>query len=218
MSTTFSEQTHPPSRPRPRRTGRLFAAIALFLVSFGSVSADERAFVEALKKRAKDSLTQAEYRAGMEQKKLAIADPETALRDPVWHPCAAVALGNGYSVMMQFRPAHPMVAEYHRRIMVFGGTERRASLIGSLQLKMNFGGRTHMLIYRHLDAKGKVSHVTFEAREGGKQTVRLQEPDFEDPPRNTRQEYVGLISGTAYPLKFCPPLIVSEATARTKLR
>ena len=81
---------------------------------------------------------------------------------------------------------------------------------------MNFGGHTNILIYRHLDEDRKVTHVTFEAREGEEQPARLQEPEFADPPKDSKREYVGLVSGQAYPLNFMSPLIVSEETARTK--
>ena len=102
--------------------------------------------------------------------------------------------------------------------MVVEGDARRGRLSAALQLDMNFGGRTHMLIYRHLDDLGNVSHATFEAKEGGEQTVRLNDPDFEKPLKDSKKEHISTISGEAYPLKFVTPLVVSEASARKKLR
>lgn len=154
----------------------------------------------------------------MEQKKLSIANPEKALEEEFWHPCASVALGDGYPAILQVRQAHPMVAEYHRRVMFFSGDARRGKLSGSLQLRMNFGGRTHILIYHHLDTDGNVTHVSFKAREGGEQSVMLAEPDFEIPPKDSNREYIGLTTGEAHPLKFATPLIVSEESAREKLK
>ena len=74
-----------------------------------------------------------------------------------------------------------------------------------------------MLVYRHVNSEGKVTHVTFEAREGGEQSIRLQNPDFEAPPEGSKREYVGLVSGEAYPLKFMTPMIVPEEVARRKM-
>ncbi len=190
-------------------------ALLMFSVSLCSLYGEER---DVSNEGGKGSLSDQEYKDGMEQKKLSIANPDQALKEDFWHPCAAVALGDGYSVIMQFRQAHPMVAEYHRRVMIFAGDARRGKLSGSLQLRMNFGGRTHILIYRHLGKDGEVTHVTFEAREGGEQSVRLRDPNFEKVPKGSRKEYVGLISGEAYPLKFAAPLIVSEESARKKLK
>ena len=51
------------------------------------------------------------YKDGMEQRKLSIKDPEQALAEPLWKACAAIFLGGGYSVTMQFRQAPPMAAE-----------------------------------------------------------------------------------------------------------
>jgi hypothetical protein len=192
--------------------------LLMFSSSLGTAYGEDDVGNEVQQKDRKGRLTDQEYKEGMEQKKLRIADPAQALKEDFWNPCASVALGDGYSVIMQFRHAHPMVAEYHRRVMIFSGGSRRGKLSGSLQLQMNFGGRTHILIYRHLDKEGTVTHVTFEAREGGAQSARLKEPDFEKPPEASKREYIGLISGEAYPLKFVTPLIVSEESARKKLK
>ena len=163
-------------------------------VSFSSVQADE-----------------------MNKKKLKISDPEKAIKEDKWNSCAAIALGDGYSIILQFKPASEFLAEYYRRVMVFSGGDRVAKLSGSLQLMMNTGGRTHVLIYRHSDTEGKITHFTAEDQSSA-QSVRLNKPDFEDPPKNSKKEYIGLISGEAYPLKFITPLIVSEKVARQKLK
>jgi hypothetical protein len=68
-----------------------------------------------------DSMTREEYIAGMDQKKLSLEkdDVAGALREVLWETCSAIAVGDGYSVVLQTRQAHPIVAEYHRRVMVF---------------------------------------------------------------------------------------------------
>lgn len=67
-----------------------------------------------------------------------------------------------------------------------------------------------------------MTHASFEARDeapsGGGKSVRLVDPDFERHPKTSRKEYVGLVSGEAYPLKFFTPLIVSRESARKKLK
>ncbi len=204
-----------------KRFGVRGTLVILCLGCFVALKAQVAEGLDAEKKRQPGMISNEEYRAGMDQKRLEIIDPEKALREDLWRPCAALAVGDGYSVLLQFRQAHPMVAEYQRRVMVFSGDDRRGGLSGALQLRMNFGGRTYLLVYRHLDAAGKVTHVTFEPRDeaitGVGQSIRLKDPDFERPPDATRKEYLGLISGEAYPLKFVPPLVVSEAMAREKL-
>ena len=220
MKKSTISQIGSPMKKKQTRSNTISRWLTLVAIgaSLGSACADEDSKLEALLANQKGQLSDQEYKDGMEQKKLSISDPDQALREEFWKPCAAVALGDGYSVMMQFRQAHPMVAEYHRRVLIFAGGERRGRLGGALQLRMNFGGRTHMLIYRHLDKDGKATHVTFEAREGGEQSLRLIDPDFEKPPEDSKREYIGLISGAAYPLKFVKPTIVSEETAREKMK
>ena len=167
------------------------------------------------------NISDQEYKDGMEQKQLHITNAEEAFREESWDTCSSIAIGDGYSVVMQFRQAHPLVAEYHRRALLFAGDERRGKLIGSLQLRMNFGGRTYIMLYRHLDKDGKVTHLSFEPRDEvltGGQSVRLVNPDFEEPPKSSKKEYVGLVSGEAYPLKFFTPLIVSEKSARERMK
>lgn len=183
-----------------------------------SLDDGEARFIE---RAIEGGISDEEYRSGMEQKRLDITDSEKAIREAGWHTCGAMAVGDGYSVVMQFRQAHPLVAEYQRRVLVFAGTERQAQLIGALQLRMNFGGRTYIMLYRHLDREGKVTHLSFEAKDespGTAQFIRLDNPDFESPPGMTDREYFGLVSGQAYPWKYISPVIVSEEEARRKMR
>ncbi len=198
---------------KPKAASKIFAFL-IVSASLCAVYGDDN-------NKGEGTMSDQEYRDGMEQKKLAINDPEKAFKEDFWNACSSIALGDGFSVALQFRRAHPLVAEYHRRVMVFAGDARRGGLSGSLQLRMNFGGRTQILVYRHLDANGRVTHVTFEARDeglAGGQSVRLVNPDFENPPQDSKREYVGLISGEAYPLKFVTPQIVSEESAREELK
>ena len=167
-------------------------------------------------------ISQQEYKDGMEQKKLSIPNPDDALREKGWRPCASIGVGDGYSVTLQFRQAHPMVAEYHRRVMIFSSQGRRGKYDGALQLRMNFGGRTYIMIYRHLNAEGEVTHVSFwprdESLSGTMQSIRLTNPAFEEPPIGFQKEYIGLVTGESYPLKFVSPLILPEAVAAKKMR
>lgn len=195
--------------------GSLVCALILGIGTSCWVGAAER-------KHPPGMISNEEYKEGMEQRKLSIDDPDRALREKLWKPCASIAVGDGYSITLQFRQAHPMVAEYHRRVLVFSGSERRGVFNGALQLRMNFGGRTYIMIYRHLNADGRVTHLSFSARDEAPaalgQSIRLNDPDFEAPPREATREYVGLVSGEAYPLKFVSPLILSETLARQKMR
>ena len=145
----------------PRIASRLLVLL-MCGVSLSTVYGQDDAGSNASQPRREGMISDQEYRDGMEQKKLSLADPDQALKEDLWRPCASVALGDGYSVILQFRLAHPMVAEYQRRVMIFSGDARRGKLSGALQLRMNFGGCTHILIYRHLDKNGNVTHVTFE--------------------------------------------------------
>lgn len=177
---------------------------------------EKELFEVRMRELAKDGISDEEYREGMNQKKLDLVDADQAFRADRWISCASIGVGDGYSIAMQFRQAHPIVAEYHRRVMVFAGDERRGKLAGALQLDMNFGGRTHILLYRHLDAGGRVTHLSFEPRDRqwDPQSIRLDDPDFQDPPAGSTKEYLGLVSGSAYPLKYFSPLVLPESEAR----
>lgn len=153
----------------------------------------------------------------MNKRKLNIKDADAALREKNWDSCSAIAVGNGYSVALQTKSAHPFLAEYFQRVLVFAGTARDGKLSGALQLRMNTGGRTHALLYRHLDKKGVPTHVSCEDRYGI-QTFRLKDLDFEDAPETSKKEYLGTLSGEAYPLKFLTPVVLSEGDARKEIK
>ncbi len=217
MSRLFNQKFY----PFPKLSFLLFVASLLFL-SIETWSCEELLKNDVFAQAVKDGISNEEYKAGMDQKKLDIQNPEEALAEKRWKTCAAIGVGDGYSILLQFRQAHPLVAEYHRRVMVFGGTERQGKLLGALQLNMNFGGRTYIMIYRHLNQQGHVTHITFKARDesrmGSGQTIRLKDPDFENPLKGSESEYLGLVSGEAYPLKFVPPSVISEEKALEKMK
>ena len=187
------------------------------LKNLREVTPEEKASFEAyMRELAKQGISDEEYNEGAGQKKLDLVDADQAFREDRWISCASIGVGNGYSIAMQFRQAHPIVAEYHRRVMVFAGDDRRGKLAGALQLDMNYGGRTHILLYRHLDSDGRVTHLSFEPRDRqwDPQSIRLDNPGFQEPPEGSTKQYIGLVSGSAYPLKFISPLVLPESEAK----
>ena len=94
-------------------------------------------------------------------------------------------------------------------------------MLGGVRLPMNTGGRTHVLLYRHVDEKGKVRFVTFQDRHG-EQTIDLGKRDFfperDALPSGLKKEFVGTFSGEANPEKFMTPLVLPEEESVKRVR
>jgi len=152
---------------------------------------------------------------------LKLTDPLAALSDDNWRPTPAVAVGDFYSVAFQTKSAGGFTAEYFQRVFLFGGTARNGDFLQAFQLRMNTGGRTHVLLYRHVDEKGQLQFVTFQDRYG-EQSINISKRDFhpegEALPANLKKEFVGTFSGEAFPEKFFTPLLLSEQDAVKKLK
>lgn len=148
---------------------------------------------------------------------LKVNNAELAMQYKNWSSYSSVALGSGYSFVFQTKSAHEFLAEYFQRVFVFQGDGRSAKFSGALQLMMNTGGRTNVLVYRHMNDSGMVTHLTLEDR-FGKQSIDLSEVELVDEvPVSTKGEYLGLLSGAAYPNKFITSQVVSEKEARKRL-
>jgi hypothetical protein len=75
----------------------------------------------------------------------------------------------------------------------------------------------HVLLYRYLDAEGVPTHVSFEDRYG-EQVIDLNKVDFVRVPEGSKREYVGTLSGAAFPYKFFTPPLLTEKEARRRLK
>ena len=135
-----------------------------------------------------------------------------------WDSSGPVAVGNGYSLQLQTRPAHPLgMAEYDQRVVVFGGTARSGKELATLELPMNTGGRTRVLLYR---SQADTNKVILRDRYGDcvlDLTALRVEPavagDPEHPLFAGTLSFLGTLSAEAYPLKFIPAGVVSEREA-----
>ena len=152
---------------------------------------------------------------------LKLKDPLAALSDQKWHSNQPVAVGDFYSVAFLTKSAGGFTAEYFQRVFLFGGTARDGDFIQAFQLRMNTGGRTHMLLYRHLNEKGQLQFVTFQDRYG-EQTINILKRDFhpegEPLPAKLKKEFIGTFSGEAFPDKFFTPLLLPEPDATKNLK
>ena len=150
---------------------------------------------------------------------LIIADqfsPIKALNPIEWESAGPVAVGDGYSIILQTRHSHPFLAEYDQRLFVFSGDERTGKLEGIIDLHANTGGRTHLLAYSFRDpAVGMF--IQFEDRFGD-HALDLKDLKYEPYYPKIRQKdgikFIGTFSKDAPPLKFIPPHLLPEAQSR----
>lgn len=143
-------------------------------------------------------------------------DCEVAMRDSKWSSVGAIGVGDGFSLSLQTQPAHSFLAEYFQRVFLFSGSKCDGKFVAAFQLRMNTGGRTHVLLYRILNQSGSVIGVSFLDRYG-EQVIDLVNMCFADPTSLlsgfSKKEYLGLVSGEAYPLKFITSIVITEDTA-----
>ena len=151
---------------------------------------------------------------------LKLKDPIAELNDKQWDGHPAVAVGDFYSISFLTKHAGGFTAEYFQRVFLFGGSARNGDFIQAFQLRMNTGGRTHMLLYRHLDEKGQLQFVTFQDR-FSKQMIDIAKRGFHkngELPATLKTEFVGTFSGEALPAKFFTPLVMPEQESLKRLK
>ena len=155
----------------------------------------------------------------MNQAELKVKNVGAAILHKDWNSFSSIALGDGNSFIFQTKRAHDFLAESFQRVFVFRGDSRRGEFAGALQLQMNTGGRTNVLVYRGLNKEGGVKLLIFEDR-FGKQSIDLEKILFVDESEGTipNLEYLGLLSGEAYPNKFTSSIVLRESDARKKLK
>lgn len=132
-----------------------------------------------------------------------------------WDSSGPIAIGDHYSVELLTRPASMIgMAEYDQRLVLYGGTEREGDELGTIDLHMNTGGRTHVLLYRIADEKGGLLLVD----RFGQHRLDLKEIKYE--PYYEKQIdtilFLGTVSDESYPLKFVPTNVWNENESKKK--
>ncbi len=129
-----------------------------------------------------------------------------------WDSSGPVAVGNHYSLELQTRLAHPLgMAEYDQRVIIYGGTARDGKELATLDLPMNTGGRTRILLYRSLaDARKIILRDRYGDHVLDLTSLRL-EPFVKGALEHPL--FLGTLSAEAFPLKFIPASVISEHEA-----
>jgi hypothetical protein len=143
--------------------------------------------------------------------------PERGWAPWKWESSGPVAVGGNYSVELLTRTAHVFLAEYDQRLVVFGGTERNGEKKGTVELQMNTGGRTHIMIY---SAISKTSQLVLLKDRFGISRIDLKNMKRESElasESTSNYTFIGTVSGEAYPLKFVPVSIWSEVESLKKI-
>jgi len=143
--------------------------------------------------------------------------PERGWAPWKWESSGPVAVGNNYSIELLTRTAHVFLAEYDQRLVIYGGTPREGEKRGTIDLHMNTGGRTHILLYLTPSQDGdfvilKDRFGTYRVNLG---TLRIEEQSGQENPG--KNIFIGTMSGEAYPLKFVPSSVWSEVEASKKM-
>jgi hypothetical protein len=130
-----------------------------------------------------------------------------------WDSSGPVAVGAHYALELQTRPANLLgMAEYDQRVVIYGGTARSGKELATIDLPMNTGGRTHILVYRSLADANK---VVLRDRYGDHVldlTALRVEPFVKGALEHPL--FLGTLSERAFPLKFIPAGVVSEQEAK----
>lgn len=124
-----------------------------------------------------------------------------------WESVGPLAISDGYSIVVQTRSAHPFLAEYDQRLIVYGGNARNGKKKGTVPLHMNTGGRTYLEIDRAIDPNNNPL-VLISDRYGTDviQLSTLSQSQFAKTDMQIRnRQRIGIISGEAYPNKFIAP-------------
>ena len=124
-----------------------------------------------------------------------------------WDSVGPIAISDGYSIEIQTRPAHPFLAEYDQRVVVYGGDARNGTRRGMIPLHMNTGGRTYLEIERATTPDNKPLVLLTDRY--GTDIIQLNDLSRslyaqEDILPNERRR-IGIVSGEAYPNKFIAP-------------
>jgi hypothetical protein len=118
----------------------------------------------------------------------------------------AIAVGGGYSISLDARPAHPFLAEYKQSISVYGSNPRNGTLLGRVEIPMNTGGRVRIGVLVPIEPnKAEVvladryatTHIDLSTRKAA---------DL-DSWRKPTLRPIGIISGESNPIKFIPCVV-----------
>jgi len=130
--------------------------------------------------------------------------PERGWAPWKWEQSGPVAIGNNYSIELLTRTAHPFLAEYDQRLIIYGGTERVGKKLATIDLHTNTGGRTSVEVY----ADGRET-IYLKDRFGTHAidldtltVTMLFKADL-----SAESSFIGVFSGESYPLKFIPAAI-----------
>lgn len=133
-----------------------------------------------------------------------------------------IAVGHGYSIALDITPAHPILAEYHRSVVIYGDQSRKAAPIGHIDLPIDPGGNNLIGVLSAVDAANPA--VILVDRYTATYIDLLKVTGKTSPDWNPSQfKRLGVMSNHAYPVKFIPctvwPLL-SEAELQhlTRLR
>jgi len=119
-----------------------------------------------------------------------------------WESSGAVAIGDGYSVVLHTRTAHPWLAEYDQRLELFAGSRRDGRRLGVVDLNMNTGGRTDVRLYfGHVN---KRPIVQLSDRFGDQAIDVLAQELVQGSSESPDRRFIGTFSEESYPLKFVP--------------
>lgn len=144
--------------------------------------------------------------------------PERGWAPWKWESSGPVAVGNNYSIELLTRTAHLFLAEYDQKLVVYGGTPREGKERGTIDLHMNTGGRTHILIYLTKTHNGNV--VLLKDRFGVERVnidnLKIEERD--EAKKLDKSIFIGTFSGEAYPLKFVPSSVWPEEETTKKIK
>lgn len=148
-----------------------------------------------------------------EAKRLEIDDVQAALSSPDWNSFGGVGLTGPISFVYQIRSASELQVEYFQRVLFFMEHKGRGIYVGALELRMNTGGETYVLVYQHKNENGDTVGVSFEDRYG-KQYIDLQNMEFSTLGGKLATEYLGVLNGGSLPLRFESDSALPEKAAR----
>jgi hypothetical protein len=132
------------------------------------------------------------------------------------HHLSSVSLGNGFSVDFEATPAHPFLAEYDQKLVVYKNTPRDGDIAGRIEVPMNTGGRVRILLFVPRDPS--VRKVALSDRHV---TSIIDLESLSAVPGSqalVAAEWIplGLLSGESPPLKFIPCSLWSRMSNEEK--
>lgn len=132
-----------------------------------------------------------------------------------WTPSGAIGIGDGVSIELQTRAAHPFLAEYGQRLRIYRGTSSKR-FSSTVELPANTGGKTEVLVY-----SGRIrEHEAVELVDRfGRTSIDLVTRAVAAPGDSlVGRAYVGVFSAKTWPLQFVPATTCAESLAVGALR